>query len=111
MNIKEIRTQNLLQLIEDAGSMQALAERAQRVEETINANYLSQLKNGTKGMGDKYARKLESALGLPTDWMDSDHNEAGAGKIDLKAIENAFILMPRDERARLAAILVDSLRD
>ena len=110
MNIKEIRIQNLLHLIEGSGSMQALAERAQRVEETINANYLSQLKNSTKGMGDRYARKLESALGLPTNWMDSDHNETGTGNIDLKAIESALILMPRDERVRLAAILVDSLR-
>lgn len=80
MTIEEIRHQNLLALIAEAGSSAALAERC-----TISAVYVSQLKTGTKtksgkvrGVGRSLARQLEAGMGKPSGWMDVAHYSAGA---------------------------------
>ena len=59
--VKENRYNNLLRLVEEAGSMVRLEERT-----GVTANYLRQIKNKNviqngkpKGIGDKIAAKLE----------------------------------------------------
>lgn len=75
--VKENRYNNLLRLIEEAGSMVRLEERT-----GITANYLRQIKNKNaiqngkpKGIGDKIAGKLEDGMGKPRGWLDQDHSK------------------------------------
>lgn len=74
--VKANRYNNLLRLIEEAGSMVRLEERT-----GITANYLRQIKNKNviqngkpKGIGDKIAGKLEDGMGKPRGWLDQNHS-------------------------------------
>ncbi|WP_020208257.1 LexA family transcriptional regulator [Gilvimarinus chinensis] len=84
MDIKEIRRQHLLRSISQFGSIEALADRT-----GANSKHVSQLKNGTRNIGDRFARKMEAALGLSVgDWDKSPlsvaepSGEYSAGKMD-----------------------------
>lgn len=73
--VKENRYNNLLRLVEEAGSMVRLEERT-----GVTANYLRQIKNKNviqngkpKGIGDKIAAKLEDGMGKPRGWLDQQH--------------------------------------
>lgn len=68
MENKEIRRANLAALIESHGSIRALADKVGTAP-----NYLSEIKNRERDMGDRLARKIEGALELPTGWMDTSH--------------------------------------
>lgn len=78
--VGDIRRANLLLLIEEAGTMEALAEAAD-----TNTVYLSQIRNRTvdaktgrpREMGSRIARKLEAARQKPTGWMDRQHQDEG----------------------------------
>lgn len=80
MNIKDIRHQNLLALSRELGGLRDMARRS---SSALDANYLSQLKNRSREMGDSYARKIEESLSLPAGWMDHQHQvpstQVGAG--------------------------------
>lgn len=75
--ISEIRHENLLTLIDEAGSAEALADAA-----GASAVYLSQVKNKApdsktgkpRQIGDPMARRLESACNKPAGWMDNVHS-------------------------------------
>lgn len=74
--IKDNRYNNLLLLLEEAGSMVRLEERT-----GVTANYLRQIKNKNviqngkpKGIGDKIAVKLEDGMNKPRGWLDLDHS-------------------------------------
>jgi hypothetical protein len=77
MQNKEIRRLNLLSLEREYGTLEAVAARTETV-----ASHLSQIKNKTRGMGDKVARRIEASLARPQGWMDAIHttdkgNESG----------------------------------
>ena len=90
--IEEIRHANLLALIKEAGTIQALADKVGR-----SHSQLSQLKNQTKHsttgtrrtVGRDLARELEAKCGKPDGWFDQAHGEqaapapAGEARIDL----------------------------
>lgn len=63
---KTIRRLNLLGLIDQHGTIARLAKATNSV-----ANYLSQVKNGHRDMGDDQARRLEAALSKEKGWMDT----------------------------------------
>jgi len=73
----DCRRENLEILVQELGSLDAIAERAQ----LSNTVYLSQIRNRTldtktlkpRNMGSVTARKLESACSKPIGWMDKDH--------------------------------------
>jgi len=72
MDIKQIRLRNLRMLVREAGTIANLA----RLSSTAPA-YLSQILNSLptstgrpRSVGDKLARKLESAMDKPYGWMD-----------------------------------------
>ena len=75
--IADIRHDNLLELIEEFGSAEALAEAAD-----TSPVYLSQLRNKApdsktgkpRQIGDPLARKLEAAACKPVGWMDNVHH-------------------------------------
>lgn len=76
--IEEIRHANLLALIKEAGTIQALADKVGR-----SHSQLSQLKNQTKHsttgarrtVGRDLARELEAKCGKPDGWFDQAHGD------------------------------------
>lgn len=78
---EEIRRENLLSLIKEAGGEFALAERYGCTEANIKtmARAYKDSKSGTpKGIGSKAARQLESIMGKPRGWLDHDHDRSYA---------------------------------
>lgn len=69
MGAPENRRANLIKLIENYGTIEQFAEMADQ-----SAGYLSQIKNGTRNMGTRIARKIEQAMGLADGWMDADQS-------------------------------------
>lgn len=77
MDIKQIRLNNLRNLINEAGTIAALARKS-----TTAPAYISQILNrlpsasgSPRTLGDKLARKLETTMGKPFGWMDTDHSQ------------------------------------
>ena len=106
MDISKIRQDNLGVLIGQYGSMEALAAAAD-----VSSSYLSQIKNGTRGMGSRFARKLETSLSLPQGWFD----QVGIARPDAVQsipIELAlFRKLSRAQREALVVILRAMIRD
>lgn len=89
--IADIRHDNLLELIEEFGSAEALAEAAD-----TSPVYLSQLRNKApdsktgkpRQIGDPLARKLEGAAGKPEGWMDNVHRWPAQVQTGLSVMEH-----------------------
>jgi hypothetical protein len=75
--VEEIRRANLLSLIQEAGSAARLATLS-----GLAAPYISQVSRavpnskgkGARVMGPDVARRLETKMGKPRGWMDTDHS-------------------------------------
>lgn len=67
---KEIRLENLNKLILLADQNES--ELARQCD--LASNQINQIRNGSKGMGDAIARRIEQNLGLERGWMDNDEN-------------------------------------
>ena len=65
MEIKEIRLANLLEQVEIHGRANAFCDII-----SMNPSYLSQLKGGTKSVGNNLARRIEEKLGLAKGYLD-----------------------------------------
>lgn len=92
---EELRRENLLVLIKQAGGEAALAELYGCTEANIKtmARGYKDSKSGTpKGIGASAARKLEKCTGKERGWLDHDHAD--------HAVE-AFRNMPPEVRAWL----------
>lgn len=70
METKGIRKENMLALLAKHGTLEKLAEAAK-----VDASYLSQVKNNTRNMGARFARKMEEGLSLSVGWMDTPHSD------------------------------------
>ena len=72
MDIKQVRLENLLTLIKAVGSQIKFSRKVE-----IDSTHLSQIKNpkNKKNLGEKLARKIEGAMGLPYGWMDKLHHD------------------------------------
>jgi len=68
MDNKAIRRQNLINLINQFGTIKALAEFAE-----MSDSHISQIKGGTSKIGDKLARKIEQKFSKPVGWIDTRH--------------------------------------
>lgn len=76
-DINAIRRENLLRLLEEAGTQERLAERCD-----VSHIYLNQIKNmrpdpatgKIRNVGNQLARKLEKGMNKPEGWMDTDHS-------------------------------------
>ena len=76
----EIRRENLLLLIEEAGGTAALAEIYGCTEPAIKTmvKAYKDSKSGTpKGIGTASARKLEGCMNKERGWLDHDHSDFG----------------------------------
>lgn len=65
MTSTSFRLAHLLRAIDDCGTIEALSKRVE-----LSPQYLSQLKNGTRGIGHKTARKIEAGMKWPPGIMD-----------------------------------------
>jgi hypothetical protein len=92
--IRETRLRNLQLAMQECGSQAALAERI-----GTDPSYVSQLfgKWRGRGMGDKFARKIEHALKKPPGWMDTQHPELWSKGDMAKAAGKPLI--PRDGKS------------
>jgi len=69
LDIKEIRRNNLELAIKKIGSAAKLYAAS-----GVSPSAISQMRSGTKNIGEKIARKIETALTLPVAWMDQAHD-------------------------------------
>lgn len=91
-----IRHENLLQLISEAGSVQAVASKAGKSNAQISQLKTRSTHSGTgkpRSVGDMLARELEKAFNKPLGWMDAPHSQDDAGKLSLST---AIIPPPQD---------------
>lgn len=93
---EEIRLNNLMLLVQEAGSIVNVANRCD-----TSAAYLSQIINKApsstgqpRGVGNKLARKLEDGFGKPRGWIDLDHSNYDLENLDsnLKAAEKSNVI-------------------
>jgi len=70
MNVKEIRRLNLTAIIKNYDTYEAFEEAS-----GASASYASQVVNGTREMGDRYAKTVQDGLKLPEGWLDKLHGE------------------------------------
>ena len=71
---KEIRIENLNNLIVEAGDRRGFCDKLLARELKIEYGYIGQLINGSRGIGDSVARKLEKLGGKPENWLDHTNN-------------------------------------
>lgn len=100
MDVAQIRLANLRRLIHEAGSLQALAERA-----GTSYDNLWQIANGTllpsgkpRGIGNVLARRLEEGCRKPVGWMDWDNSAASASATARFIAEKFDTLPPEKQR-------------
>lgn len=105
MEAKEIRRGNMEALALVEGGLTGLAERA-----GTSDRLLSQIRNGTRNMGARLARKFEERLGIPHGWMDVEHAPSAAdtsGEIAFSRVEQPMLALyglAADQQARLLAL-------
>lgn len=98
---EEVRRDNLLFLIEQAGSQRALAERIGKAPAQISqwVTGAPDARGNPRTMGRATARHIEERLGLPTGWMDQAHGGAAdagqsqAARYDDATMAQAFELL------------------
>lgn len=71
-SIYELRRENLRELMRTWGGPTSLAKKLGHA----NGSYLAQLAgpNPSREVSEKVAREFETKLGLPTNWLDLEHN-------------------------------------
>lgn len=94
MSVIATRKANLLIVLAQFGTLETLAELT-----ASSARHLSQMKNGTRNMGHKVARRIEAKLGLGPGWMDTKHQDTnpapgGQRQIDTEALVRDFEELP-----------------
>lgn len=113
--VEEIRRENLLTLIKEAGNASRLS-----LQTGVPSSYISQVSRGVdrgngkpRTMGPDIARKLEVAMGKPTGWMDADHSALSIAS-DLSGREGQLVglfrLLTDAEQIDLVNGLTDRLK-
>ena len=103
--IDVIRHENLLQLIGEAGSVQAVATRAGKSNAQISQLKTRSVHSGTgkpRSVGDLLARELEKAFNKPTGWMDAPHDhgsEIASTATPVAIAAQDYILIPMMDAA------------
>ena len=97
MNIKEIRRANLARLLAEHDFDTDFAEACD-----LAPAHVSQMKNGTRKMGDEVAQRIEKKKRLPPGYMDQQHPGVGEDRL-------AYEIKP--ERARVPVVGTAQLGD
>lgn len=106
MEISQVRRENLVKLIASYGTIEAMAAAGE-----LNASYLSQMKNGTRDMGTRFARETEEKLGLKRGWFDTPpgNQEERAEPIPVELA--LFRRLSRQQREAITVILRSMLKN
>lgn len=112
VEIAEIRRRNLDVLEAEAESLEAIGDAMRAKDPTQTggdlpnyANYLSQVRGGTRNMGTRFARKLEAGMGKPKGWMDVAQFEAAELSLEGKEAGQIITGMDTAERAQWMKML------
>lgn len=94
----EIRHENLLKVIEEAGSLQVVADRLDKSHAQIS-QLKTQAKHSNTGkprvIGDDMARLIEEKFELEVGWMDNTHDTSGEKPIPLQPTSSwPFLVSP-----------------
>lgn len=100
MTATSFRHAHLLLAIEREGSAVALSEKV-----GMSPQYLSQLKNGTRGIGHKTARELERRMGYPEGAFDLPPAD------DAAALESALHALKPEDRLRVISASIEDLSE
>lgn len=106
MEIKDTRRDNLVRLIATYGSIESLATAA-----ATSPSYLSQMKNGTRAMGTKFARATEETLGLRRGWFDVQSPAEPLAAEPIPVEMALFRRLTRAQREAITLILRSMVRD
>jgi hypothetical protein len=105
MDIKQIRLHNFLAL---AAGYETKQEFCQAI--AIRPAYFSQVKAGTKAIGDKVARRIEEMLDIPTGFLDKlqDTRKTDEHLPSSPSINLAYLIddMPPIVRERLRSLIL-----
>lgn len=109
----EIRVDNLLLLISEAGGEVALAEKYGCTPAYIKQmarGYKDSKSGSNKGIGDNSARRLESSTGKPRGWLDHDHSGQQIGEIAIQAATLINEMSKSEQLEMLHFLRVSKLR-
>lgn len=113
--ITDIRRDNLARVLRDSKVSQTTLAKIMGLG---SPSIVNQHVRGTKTVGDKFARRYESALGLTENWLDTDQSSGPAmtfGRNSLQTpldIGDGYLLIPRlDESKSLASSVGTALED
>ena len=110
MDISKVRQIKLKELIASYGSQAKLADKL----EGVNPGFISQLVTGSRNMGEKLARKIESQLGLSAFYFDvcgetAIYNTALNIQVlidSIQAVEDAIEIMKQQLTTKDKATLI-----
>ncbi len=105
MEIKDIRLANVLKIQSKYRWKQEFCTAA-----GISPSYFSQLKSGTKTLGDHLAREIEEKLVLPRGRLDVPHQDrefAGTSPPDVMTVAYAIESLPARVRDRIKALVLE----
>lgn len=86
--VKLNRRANLASLMTGPSAIINPTDLARAMGKPKMRSHLSNVASGLKGMGDTLAATIESALGLPSGWMDQQHPNAGEGAAQYRVAQN-----------------------
>ncbi len=120
MELPEIRRNNLLQLFSDyvAGRMAEAPsqqitglDREFAVVIQVHNTYFSGMKSGSRTIGDKLARQIETLLAKSRGWLDEQHDCAKPAELGkfLQLAEKAYLAAPH-ARKELTRLLRDAIK-
>ncbi|MBN3839242.1 hypothetical protein [Burkholderia sp. Ac-20349] len=106
IRIKQVRLDNFLLL---AADYPKIADFCRVIQ--IQPSYYSQVKRGTKVIGDDLAARIETALELPQGWMDTPHNRSEEQSrtlpSDVIGVAYAMASLPEGIRERIKSLVYE----
>lgn len=98
MDAAKARRLNLIDLAKEHGGLEGVGAKTGTAP-----GYLSEIKNGTRGMGAKVARRFEDKLRLGDGWMDTRDHSKAQKSLDTPSLVADFEALPPVIRDHIAA--------
>ena len=120
MDLSEIRRTNLLHLFSDYVAERMANAPSQQITGLdrefaaliqVHNTYFSGMKSGSRAIGEKLARQIETLLRKPKGWLDAVHEDAKPEDLKkfLQLAEKAYLAAPL-ARKGLAKALRDAMK-
>ncbi len=120
MELSEVRRTNLLQLFSDYVAERMASAPSQQITGLdrefaaliqVHNTYFSGMKSGSRAIGEKLARQIETLLHKPKGWLDTAHEDAKPEELKkfLQLAEKAYLAAPH-ARKELARAMRDAMK-